>query len=159
MCCIVGVPLGSAAAAGGQVALRVPGVYPAPLLWLWAQCSLASFPGVRMLSHEFHSVALRAVGCWVLLCFRCSGVHWVRRALFVCFRSVLLVRARGPALCLEVRVLGLLAAACDVTHIPTIKETCVPLMVSCSGFGLPLHAQLLRLFVTKTHIPTIKETQ
>ena len=25
---------------------------------------------------------------------------------------------------------------------------CVPLMVSCSGFGLPLHAQLLRLFVT-----------
>ena len=26
---------------------------------------------------------------------------------------------------------------------------CVPLMVSCSGFGLPLHAQLLRLFVTK----------
>ena len=26
---------------------------------------------------------------------------------------------------------------------------CVPLMVSCSGFGLPLHAQLLRLFVTR----------
>ena len=25
---------------------------------------------------------------------------------------------------------------------------CVPLMVSCSGYGLPLHAQLLRLFVT-----------
>ena len=27
---------------------------------------------------------------------------------------------------------------------------CVPLMVSCSGFGLPLHAQLLRLFVTQS---------
>ena len=25
----------------------------------------------------------------------------------------------------------------------------MPLMVSCSGFGLPMHAQLLRLFVTR----------
>ena len=27
-------------------------------------------------------------------------------------------------------------------------------MVSCSGFGLPLHAQLLRLFVTRKRDPT-----
>ena len=29
-----------------------------------------------------------------------------------------------------------------------ISCACVPLMVSCSGFGWPMHAQLLRLFVT-----------
>ena len=29
-----------------------------------------------------------------------------------------------------------------------VSCACVPLMVSCSGFGLPMHAQLLRLFVT-----------
>ena len=31
-------------------------------------------------------------------------------------------------------------------------------MVSCSGFGLPLHAQLLRLFVTRPEQETIKGT-
>ena len=29
-----------------------------------------------------------------------------------------------------------------------VSCACVPSMVSCSGFGLPMHAQLLRLFVT-----------
>ena len=29
-----------------------------------------------------------------------------------------------------------------------VSCACVPLLVSCSGFGLPMHAQLLRLFVT-----------
>ena len=73
-----------------------------------------SFPGVKVQAHAFYSVALRAVGCGVLLCFRRSGVHWVRGAvagcllgaLFVCFRSVLLVRARGPAVRLGVGLLG-----------------------------------------------------
>ena len=76
---LVGVTPGSAAAAGGQVAFRAPGVCPAPPLWLWAQCSLASFPGVRVKSHVFYPVALRTVGCCVLFCFRRPAAHWVLR--------------------------------------------------------------------------------
>ena len=47
---------------------------------------------------------------------------------------------------------GLLpCAACCVVGLrwqADVSCACVPLMVSCSGFGLPMHAQLLRLFVT-----------
>ena len=47
---------------------------------------------------------------------------------------------------------GLLpCAACCVVGLRWLADVscaCVPLLVSCSGFGLPMHAQLLRLFVT-----------
>ena len=45
-------------------------------------------------------------------------------ALFVCFRSVLLVRARGPALRLGLCLLGFPAVACAVTPIPTFASLC-----------------------------------
>ena len=38
---------------------------------------------------------------------------------------------------------------------PGVSCVCVPLMVSCSGFGLPLHAQLLRLFVTRRAVSPV----
>ena len=44
------------------------------------------------------------------------------RALFACFRSVLLVCALGPALRLGVSFLGLPAVACAVTPTPTIAS-------------------------------------
>ena len=113
----VGVTPGSVAAARGRMEFCAPGVCPVPPLWLWAQCSLVPLPVVRLLSHPFYSVALRAVGCCVLLCFRRSRAQGVLgrcrmcrcrllRALFVCSGSVLLVRARGPALPLAVCLLG-----------------------------------------------------
>ena len=114
----------------GRVAFRAPGVCPAPPLWLWAQCSLASLPGVRVQSHAFHSVALRAVGCFVasyppLPCALGASCRCrLLGALIVCFRSVLLVRARGPALRLGVCLLGLPAVACAVSPIPTIASLC-----------------------------------
>ena len=52
----------------------------------------------------------------------------------------MLVRARGPAVTIDRGAKQTWAG---------VSCVCVPLMVSCSGFGLPLHAQLLRLFVTK----------
>ena len=51
---------------------------------------------------------------------------------------------------------GLLpCAACCVVGLRWLADvscTCVPvpLLVSCSGFGLPMHAQLLRLFCNTT---------
>ena len=51
----------------------------------------------------------------------------------------------GPLACLRIphhRV------SLHTTQQHTTLCACVPLMVSCSGFGLPMHAQLLRLFVT-----------
>ena len=41
---------------------------------------------------------------------------------------------------------GVIEAVCG--PVTLMRCACVPLMVSCSGFGLPMHAQLLRLFVT-----------
>ena len=40
-----------------------------------------------------------------------------------------------------------------------VSCVCVPLMVSCSGFGLPLHAHLLRLFVTRRYQPSAYTTK
>ena len=44
------------------------------------------------------------------------------------------------------------AACCEVglRWLADVSCACVPLLVSCSGFGLPMHAQLLRLFVSHT---------
>ena len=52
---------------------------------------------------------------------------------------------------------GLLpCAACCVVGVrwwADVSCACVPLMVTCSGFGLPMHARLLRLFITSGLVP------
>ena len=40
----------------------------------------------------------------------------------------------------------------SAAHRDTTWGGCVPSMVSCSGFGLHMHAQLLRLFVTPSSL-------
>ena len=47
---------------------------------------------------------------------------WLLWALLVCFRSVLLVRARGPALRLGACLLGFPAAVCAATPIPALAS-------------------------------------
>ena len=67
----------------------------------------------------------------MLLCFRRPGVHWMLLAIAGCFGSYsrasvqgLLVRARGPALFLEVCILGFPAIVSAVTPIPAIASLC-----------------------------------
>ena len=92
------------------------------LLSLVSECSL-------MLFIQLHIGLLGAVLCFVSAapvhvgCFVPLPAAWglVRVG---CFRSVLLVRARGPALWLGVCLLGFPAVACAVTPIPTIASLC-----------------------------------
>ena len=113
---------------GGRVAFRATGVCPAPPLWLWAQCSLASFPGARVQYHAFHSVALRAVGCCVLLCFHHSGAHWVFRAVAICLGSC----SCAPVLCCWSVLVGRLS------------------VLECAFWGFLLLLALLHLFPVLT---------
>ena len=62
-----------------------------------------------------YNAALVRVGCFVPL-----RAAW---GLFVCFRSVLLVRARGRALRLGVCLL-MFPTVCAVTRIPTTASLC-----------------------------------
>ena len=52
------------------------------------------------------------------------------------------------AACIALRLGGCFLAPRAV-WLADVSCACVPLLVSCSGFGLPMHAQLLRLFVTQ----------
>ena len=70
-----------------------------------------------MLFIRLHSGLLGAVCCFV-------SAAAAAPARIGCFRSVLLVRARGPALRLGVCLLGLPAVACAVSPIPTIASLC-----------------------------------
>ena len=79
-----------------------------------------------------------------------SGLHHGHRGGCPC-ASV----AQGVVCQMLVQQSGLRIAVCGSCSVFGLRWwagvccVCVPLMVSCSGFGLPLHAQLLRLFVTK----------
>ena len=74
----------------------------------------------------FLRLRVRLLGS-VLLCFRRPRASCRCRllwALFVFSRFVLLVRARGPALRLEVCLLGFPAVVCGVTPLPTTASLC-----------------------------------
>ena len=154
MCCIIGVTPGLAAAAGGQVAFRAPGVCPAPPLWLWAQCSCYFFPWCQGVVSCFLfgctegclvlCVALFApLQCALGASCRCQLLG----ALFVCAPVlVLLVRARGQALRLGVCLLGCPAAVCARTPIDTIASLCnktrrntCPTIMQCKLLHCALH--------------------
>ena len=97
------------------------GAVPLLLLSLVSGCSLMLLLGCTR-------------GCLVLcvlLCFRRSHARWVFLVVAGCLGPcscapvlVLLVRIRGPALRLEVCLLGLPAVVCAVTPIPTIASLC-----------------------------------
>ena len=121
-CCAVGVTLGLAAAAGGQVAFRAPGVCPSPPVWLWTLCACCFFPGVRVQSHALSSVTLRTVWCCVFLCW---VVLVVAGRLGPCSCApVLVLLVRGPAFRLGVCLLEFPAVVCTVTPIFTIQSLC-----------------------------------
>ena len=106
-------------------------------------CKVAMVPLVmttfiRLLRHHVLFVVTKRDDGWEL----CVALFPLRRcalnascrcqplwALFVCFRSVLLVRAHGPALCLGVCLLGLPAVVCAVTPAPSIASLCNIVMV------------------------------
>ena len=123
-----------------------------------------------------HAQLLRlfvTTGVYCFVCFRRPRARWVLLVVAGCLGPcsctpflVLLVRARGLSLRLGVCLLGALppivgvsvrgcggllpCAACCVVGLRWLADVscaCVPLLVTCSGFGLPVHAQLLRLFV------------
>ena len=68
----------------------------------------------------FVSAAPVRIGCALGAFCRCR-LLW---ALLVCFHSVLLVRARGPALHPGVCLLGFPAVVCAATPIPTVASLC-----------------------------------
>ena len=80
---------------------------------------------------------LSVLSCW-MLCVASFPPFWcalgascrfrLLGALFVCFCSVLLVRACGPALCLGLCLLGFPTVACAITHVPIIASP-----FKCSG--------------------------
>ena len=121
-------------AAGGQLALRAPGVCTAPPLWLWTLCSCYFFPWCQAVVSCFKLVALRAVWCRVCCfvsadpvrvgCFLLSPAVWglVRGLPFLCCWSALV----GQLSVLQCAVWGVLLL-----------------------FALLQLFPLLRLFVTK----------
>ena len=88
------------------------------LLSLVSGCCLMPFIRLHLglLGAVFYFVSASPVriGCFVPLP--------AAQALFVCFRSVWLVRARGPALRLGVCLLGFPTVACAVTSIPRVTK-------------------------------------
>ena len=87
---------------------------------------VASFPFVRVQSHDACQVALRAVGCCVLLCFRCSGARWVLPAVAV-------ARCFGPCLCASL-------LCCWSALMGRLS------VLECAVCGFPLLLVLLHLF-------------
>ena len=87
-----------------------------------------------------------------LAAYHMTAVHMPPGA--TSFRMVLaLAQYHTPPCCMYSAPIGGLlpcAARCVVglRWLADVSCACVPLLVSCSGFGLPMHAQLLCLFVT-----------
>ena len=124
-CCVVGVPPGLAAAAGGQIAFRAPGGLPGASVVavgavLWLLLSLVSGCGLMLL------IGLQ-LGLFDVVCCRSLSTRWVILDVAGCLRPcscaavlALVVRARGLTVRLGVCLSGFLAVVCAVTRFPCL---------------------------------------